>query len=548
MISLGAHLERIAKSTGPLALSILSITVAFILMLLSQVLGFGTVLYHDSITNIDKEVGFLSAPNWTIVYAVLFPPYLCLFSVLVCSCEFTLKSLLETRVITGPGGAEASEESLFAAWKAGLQKLSIPLWALLFGVIVQTSSEWLTTCAKPIFTHKLDSVVDWSTIAAIEPQRGIVIPIAFTLLAYLYMGFALFIYLAILVYAAGFALFLNRIADPSGQFRLVLRDVTLGKRLSDIGVSVYFCTILGLCAGLMMRIRSVYLETAYSNVSELVFSDLISSLHMAPDSTAERATAPLRVPSAWTGLLEIAFTLLMLFAVIYLLYDTFEKARQYYIDHITQDGWRKAMQITYRKTDLEAIRHQPFLATVFPHYIHMTVIVVGIVASSIFVGYGSIPIATVLYATLQFGLVPIIRRDRHSTPGPKPADRQMGDEDRERLVELLAHRAESEGSVIEYFQQLVLRANIPDSLRQQVTLSGQAEKDARDLIDWAMEHEVNPEDERFTTLGSILVPELRRLKPNEISTIVALIVRHQLIRNDNLLDRLRQQFLVPERG
>jgi hypothetical protein len=569
MINLGAKIENVAKNAGPLVLGVLSITVAFVLLLLSQALGLGTLTYHDYAHGIDKEVGFLSAPNWTIVYAVLFPVYLCLFAVLIERSEFTLRSLLQARVITGPSGAAVTEDALFSAWNMGLKKISLALWALLIVVVVQTSVEWLSTCLGPLLNESVASnAVDWSTLAATaQPSKPSKISsILFSLVAYLYMGFALFIYLSILVYVAGFCLFLNKIADPSGNFRLVLRDVTLGARLSDIGMNFFFCAILGLGAGFMMRLQAIYLETNYSHVTDLLFSDFLGWAGRLQTTAGERIAEAFSIPSGWTSLLEVAFTLLMLFTVVYLLHDTFEKARQYYIDHADKNDWCASMGIECGKDNIEAIRRQAFLATVFPNYVHMGVVVIGVVFSLLFIGHGSIAIATVLYAGLQFGVLSGFRRERerkeqehHTQPQPHREREQdatgqviisndeIEHQDRELLVTLLATQAAAEGSVSGYFRRLILQANVPERFRlqRQDGWSGAAETDARELINWAIVQDVNPSDTRFTTLGSILEPELSRVGFEKASVMVALIIRYRLFRDDRLLADLRRRFLVP---
>jgi hypothetical protein len=401
--NLAARLETTGRSAGPLLLGGLSITVAFVLMLLSQILDLALVTYptKDGL----KQIGFISAPNWTVVYAVLFPIYLCLFAILTDRCKITLTSLLQKEVIMGPKGNLISEPALFAAWNRSLQRVSLLLWGLMVVIVIQTGAEWFSTCLRPYFGGPLAGL-DWSTVAAKggdELQK--VKSITFSAIAYLYMAIALYIYLAILVYAAAFCFFLNSLADPTGEFRLVLRDATFGKRFSDIGNIIYWCAVLGLGAGFMMRLEAIYLETNYLFVTDLLFSDLLSWTGRLRTNAGERIADAFYVPSSWTGLLEIMFTLLILFAVVFLLYNTFEKAMQYYMDNIDNEDWRQNMRIDHSKKEVAAIRRQAFLSTVFPMFVHFCVIIAGVVLCGIFIGYGSIALATLIYAVVVFVVV-----------------------------------------------------------------------------------------------------------------------------------------------
>jgi uncharacterized caspase-like protein len=403
--NLAAKLESVASAAGPLILGFLSLTIAFVLMLISQTLDLA--LTKDP-TN-GKQIGFIAAPNWSLVYAVLFPLYLCLFTVLIERCRITLTSLLQQGVIVGARANTITESMLFAAWNRTLQNVSVMLWILLVVIVLQTSDEWIRTCLMPYFGGKA-AAIDWSTVASINGDESQKIKsIIFSGIAYLYMAAALFVYLAILIYAAAFCYFLNTLADPAGEFRLVLRDVTVGKRFSDIGMIIYWCSILGLGAGFMMRLQAIYLEKDYSVVTDLAFSDVLSWIGRLPTVGRERIADAFTVPSSWTGLVEMMFTVLILFAVFLFLYNTFEKAKQYYLDNIGNKEWREMMRIEHGKKEISAIRRQSFLATVFPMYIHLGVIVTGMVLSGIFIGYGSIVLATLIYAIVVFVVLPGLR-------------------------------------------------------------------------------------------------------------------------------------------
>jgi V8-like Glu-specific endopeptidase len=71
------------------------------------------------------------------------------------------------------------------------------------------------------------------------------------------------------------------------------------------------------------------------------------------------------------------------------------------------------------------------------------------------------------------------------------------------------------------------------------------EADARAVIEWADNKGGNPQDGRYTVLGSVLTPLLPRLGIEKASFIVALIVHYQLYRDSKLLEKLTTTYQVP---
>ncbi|KST65527.1 trypsin-like peptidase domain-containing protein [Mastigocoleus testarum] len=120
--------------------------------------------------------------------------------------------------------------------------------------------------------------------------------------------------------------------------------------------------------------------------------------------------------------------------------------------------------------------------------------------------------------------------------------------DIDKLVNVLAGlAATSFTSPQDFFRDLVSRAN----LRQQLVYSlagvwtGNPIHDARRLINWALVRDINPNDQRFTTLGSILQPLLSEAGFNDAKLIVSLIIIYKLYRDIKLLENLRITYQVP---
>ncbi len=120
--------------------------------------------------------------------------------------------------------------------------------------------------------------------------------------------------------------------------------------------------------------------------------------------------------------------------------------------------------------------------------------------------------------------------------------------DIDKLVDVLAGlAATSFTSPQDFFRDLVSRAN----LRQQLVYSlvgvwtGNPIHDARRLINWALVRDINPNDKRFTTLGSILQPLLSEAGFDDAKVIVSLIFIYKLYRDRKLLENLQITYQVP---
>jgi endonuclease G len=126
---------------------------------------------------------------------------------------------------------------------------------------------------------------------------------------------------------------------------------------------------------------------------------------------------------------------------------------------------------------------------------------------------------------------------------------QMKEKDIDRLVKLLVNNALSadpEVGVKGYFLSLVKRATLPLAFKsQRAGWTNDADFNARELVTWALARGINPDNSRYTTLGSILEPELERSGLDTASTIAALMVAYKLIRDPALLDRVAMRYQIP---
>ncbi len=120
--------------------------------------------------------------------------------------------------------------------------------------------------------------------------------------------------------------------------------------------------------------------------------------------------------------------------------------------------------------------------------------------------------------------------------------------DRERIVQALARLASTYAAgATYYYRDLIARVDLPGNWAMSVAdiWTGDALADARKLVLWAIAKDVNPNDRRYTTLGSLLSTVMEDQGLEQRSSIVALICAYGLYCDDSLLTRLAVRYQVP---
>ena len=114
----------------------------------------------------------------------------------------------------------------------------------------------------------------------------------------------------------------------------------------------------------------------------------------------------------------------------------------------------------------------------------------------------------------------------------------MKSEDIEKLVEILADRAEAQDG---YLKSLAERANLPKQWRGEISWNGASIQDARILIKESWSRGDNKEDPRFSSLGSILhIVWKEDVGADKGIEIAILIIRYNLYKNEELLRELKE--------
>jgi V8-like Glu-specific endopeptidase len=127
---------------------------------------------------------------------------------------------------------------------------------------------------------------------------------------------------------------------------------------------------------------------------------------------------------------------------------------------------------------------------------------------------------------------------------------QMDADHKDGLVEILANRASLAlfGTEQDFFQNLVASSNLPTEYVRGISggFRGNADYDARRLVDFALGFKVNLNDPHYTVLGSIIVALLKqRPSPEDARTLVAILLGYKLVLDPAKRQNIAVQYMVP---
>jgi V8-like Glu-specific endopeptidase len=124
----------------------------------------------------------------------------------------------------------------------------------------------------------------------------------------------------------------------------------------------------------------------------------------------------------------------------------------------------------------------------------------------------------------------------------------MKEKDINSLIALLSSNASTSpiGSK-KYFRDLVNQSNLPPKWVYSLAdiWTGDASYDSGILIRWAIVRRINPNDQRFTTLGSILNSLIQLVGFDDASFIAAVIVIYNLFLDSTLIYILQSRYQIP---
>jgi hypothetical protein len=548
--NLAEALQAVTNRIGPIGMLGVALTGGGLLIAIGYIVGLGTNVFDQTVAGpVGKEVGLAYAPNWIIVYMVLFPLYLFAFGLMLNARDAFFKQgtqIPQTRFITGPKGVAIGTNRVREIWQLKLRDLSLFLYFLLVGVIILSFAQWvlgglllylnslndfgnlsLAERAKHIIG---DQVIDWSTAAYIgESTYGKLTTLLFSTYAYAYMALALFLYLAVFAWFPHFSYFLMQVSDETLPVRIILRGAELADCYRKF-LSILFATaVLGLSAAYLMSLQANYLNSSETWVVYFAFQEFEwifgGKQWFKGQYQPDWLPASRQIASMLTSRLEYSYTLLMYLASVTMMSMSFNRSKQYYLRKIGDPSWRRETGIQYDASFVAQVRQQTFTSQVMPGYLHMYFCIMLLTGALAFPWFGSLFIAALLYAVF------ILLRKNTPKDQLKPVENALPrdsellkgvmieSEDAAEIALLFQHHATCFISANQFYTSAVERSDIPDEYREHIKAKLSAVAPglkATELVRLAADQgymplELTQNGRNSTILGSILLAMLSRV-------------------------------------
>lgn len=265
------HLTEAAFSRGsPLNLPAAVFAGAVALQFVSYFLSIHSVTYVQD-SGITKQVGFIWAPNWTIVFLVLMP----IFFVFVADQVTSWKNEWRATLLSYLG-----RQGQPGDWMDKVGSSSWTYWAafvlcLGFAGVFQ----WVSVRLLPVLHGEGAFATDWGSLAYVRPDKfGAIEQAAFTGAAYFYMSLCFYLFIAGLVLlsnvADDFAQTIKHLArhskaPPINTAQAVSMKIMRGVTRASIG---------GISIAMCMKLQSLYLTTDAPDIWQWLISDSSSVL------------------------------------------------------------------------------------------------------------------------------------------------------------------------------------------------------------------------------------------------------------------------------
>ena len=239
---------------------------AVALQFVSYFLGIHSVTYAGE-GGVEKQVGFLWAPNWTFLFIVFMPLYL---SIVVDQLT-TWKGMGRSRLLSNLGEAEKTDD-----WMQKVEASSYTFGAV-FLICIGFAGvfQWVYVRLIPVLNGRGNYAIDWGSQAFVHPDEiGIIQQVAFTGAAYLYMSFCFYLFVAGLI-------LLTTLVDDFAQLEENLhRQLGVGRSRqaeaigSRIMRGIFRCTVVGLLIAMCMKLQSLYVVVSAPNIWAWLVSDM----------------------------------------------------------------------------------------------------------------------------------------------------------------------------------------------------------------------------------------------------------------------------------
>ncbi|MFZ3583469.1 hypothetical protein ACOI1H_15030 [Loktanella sp. DJP18] len=273
--------------------------------LVNGILGLLSVSY--SVTpDLSKEVGFLWAPTWTILPALILP----LFIMRVSFSLSHWRSYGRCRLLDGSSCDDRTEEDS-SLWDARIDRTAFPFWMILVlclgGVFL---AQWVGICLR-LYAEGEAGIyqIDRNLLTLIRPEFiGQGASALVSMFGYLYSALYVFIFLTALMFlfimAGDYEWLARNINDGEIEQGVAIRE---GSR---IALSAFDAALLIGWAAIVIKLQAAYLSSDAPDIALWIFHDLIGVLRLSADVNG---TLPNTSVSHFTTFLMIAVANFALF-------------------------------------------------------------------------------------------------------------------------------------------------------------------------------------------------------------------------------------------
>ncbi|MDX8352566.1 hypothetical protein SLH47_09340 [Cognatiyoonia sp. IB215182] len=289
--SLARRSEAIFSHGSPLNLPATVFAGAVALGFLSYFIGIHDIVYERA-DGVTKQVGFIWAPNWTLLFMVFMP----LFFAFAIELIAYWKGDARPTLVAAANGAQIGE-----SWRGMVQASSFTFWAVfLICLAFAGLFQWIGVRLLPLLAGGGDYAIDWGSVAIIRPEViSIPVAIAFTGLAYLYMCLTFYLLYAGLILLYTVAHDLWKLTETTQLGKSAERDCALHAIGLRVMRAIFRCSVCGVLVATCMKLQSLYLTSTSPNVLAWLIGDFQSVLR-----GSDRATIDLdySMPTHYTSL------------------------------------------------------------------------------------------------------------------------------------------------------------------------------------------------------------------------------------------------------
>ncbi|WP_299668517.1 hypothetical protein [uncultured Ruegeria sp.] len=265
---LAERTEAMFSAQSSLGLPAVVFAAATALGLMSFSLNIHSILFELP-SGKTKQVGFLWAPNWNVVFLVLLPIYFAVLINLLRLWKAEWRADLVTRL---------SSTSPRTNWASRVTAMSYVYWAVfVVTILIASAFNWMETHLIPLLTGNTGSwPVGWGRIAIFQPDL-VSVPnaIAFSGLVFLLNAFGSYLFFAGLI-------ILYSLTDDFVDFAAHLahdKSQELHQNLAEIGsslmVGIFRCCSLGLMITILMKLQASFLLSDSRDIVGWLTSDIL---------------------------------------------------------------------------------------------------------------------------------------------------------------------------------------------------------------------------------------------------------------------------------